>query len=186
MMAASSFVGGALVGDAGVGGVFAEGCCQGVEVVSLVAEDLTEVFAEGELVELFGLADAATIVADRLLFVVEVEAEHLISLFAGLDFLRGDGRHAAEVVDPEAELEGVRELFMSVLFELAGDVHIGCAFEHLRVVHVADDGLELALQILVEEVDELLFREGAGGGCFAGLVYCHDRDVSLSRLTTAR
>ncbi len=76
-----------LVGDAGVGGVFAEGRGEGVEVVGLVAEDLAEVFAEGEFVELVDLLDAAAVVADGLFFVLEVEAELVFGLVAGLDGL---------------------------------------------------------------------------------------------------
>ncbi len=155
-------LGGTLVGDAGVGGVFAEGGGEGVEVVLLVAEDLAEVFAEGELVELVGLADAAAVVADGFLLVFEVEAEHVFGLFAGLDGLGGDGGAAAEEVDPVAELEGVVELLPGVDFELAGDVHVGGAFEDLGVVDVGDDGLELALEVFVEEVDELGFGDGGG------------------------
>ena len=112
-------------------------------------------FAEGELVELVGLLDAAAVVADGLDFVVEVEAEHVFGLLAGLDGLGGDGGHAAEVVDLVGEDEGVGELFGGVDGELGGDVHVGRALEDLRVVDVGDDGLELALEVFVEEVDEL-------------------------------
>ena len=149
-----------LVGDARVWGVFAEGGGQGVEVVLLVAEDFAEVFAEGELVEGVDLADAAAVVADGFLLVFEVEAEHVCGLVAGLDGLRGYGRGATEEIDPVAELEGVAELFLGVDFELAGDVHVGRALETLGVVDVGDDGLEFALEIFVEEIDELFFGEG--------------------------
>ena len=147
-------------------------------MVLLVAEDLAEVFAEGELVELVGLADAAAVVADGLLLVFEVEAEHVFGLFAGLDGLGGDGGVAAEEVDPVAELEGVVELLPGVDFELAGDVHVGGALEDLGVVDVGDDGLELALEVLVEEVDELGF--GDGGGLWFWLGFCHGARGSLS------
>jgi hypothetical protein len=150
----------AVVGDAGVGGVFAEGGGQGVEVVLLVAEDFAEVFAEGEFVEGVDLADAAAVVADGFFLVFQVEAEHVFSLVAGLDGLGGDRRVAAEDVDPIAEFEGVGELFLGVDFEFAGDVHVGRALEDLRVVDVGDDGLEFALEILVEEIDELFLGEG--------------------------
>ena len=129
-------------------------------MVLLVAEDLAEVFAEGELVELVDLLDAAAVVADGLLLVFEVEAEHVGGLVAGLYGLSGYGGGASEEVDPVAELEGVAELFLGVDFEFAGDVHVGRAFEDLRVVDVGDDGLELALEVFVEEVDELLTGHG--------------------------
>jgi hypothetical protein len=164
-----------LVGDAGVGGVFPEGGGEGVEVVLLVAEDLAEIFAEGELVELVGLADAAAVVADGFLLVFEIEAEHLGGLLAGLDGLVGYGRHSSEVVDPVAELEGVVELLLGMDFELAGDVHVSRSLEDLGVVDVGDDGLEFALEILVEEVGELL----AGDGLVFALV-CHESGGSLS------
>ena len=133
-------------------------------MVLLLEEYLAEVLAEGELVELVGLLDSATVVADGFDFVVEVEAKHFLGLFAGLDGLGGDGGHAAEVVDLVGEDEGVGELFLGVDLELAGDVHVSRAFEHLGVVDVGDDGLKLALQVFVEEIDDLLAGDGLGVG----------------------
>ena len=103
---------------------------------------------------------AAAVVADGFLLVFEVEAKHVGGLVAGLDGLGGYGRGASEEIDPVAELEGVAELFLGVDFEFAGDVHVGRAFEALGVVDVGDDGLEFALEIFVEEIDELFFGEG--------------------------
>jgi len=137
-------------------------------VVLLVAEDFAEVFAEGELVEGVDLADATAVVADGFLLVLEVEAEHVFGLLAGLDGLGGDGGVAAEDVNPIAELEGVGELFLGVDFEFAGDVHVGRALEDLGVVDVGDDGLEFALEVFVEEIDELFLGEG-------GVFRRHDR-----------
>ena len=150
-----------LVGDAGVRGVYSEGAGEGVEVILLLTEDVAEVFAEGELVELVGLLDAAAIVADGLLLVFEVEAEHVFGLFAGLDGLVGDGGHAAEEIDIEAEFESVFELFLGMDFELFGDIHVGGAGEDLGVVDVGDDGLELALQVFVEKGGDLLAGDGS-------------------------
>ncbi len=70
-----------LVGDAGVGWVDAEGGGESDEVVLLLHEDLADGFADGELVELVALLDAAAVVGDGLLFVFEVEAEHVFVLF---------------------------------------------------------------------------------------------------------
>jgi hypothetical protein len=141
-------------------------------VVLLVAEDLAEIFAEGELVEFFGLADAAAVVADGLLLVFEVEAEHVGGLVAGLDGLVGDGRHSSEEIDPVAELEGVIEFLLGVDFELAGDVHVGRSLEDLRIIDVGDDGLEFALEILVEKIDELFAGDGVIVLLFC-LWFCH-------------
>jgi hypothetical protein len=149
-----------LVGDAGVGGIDAEGGGEGGEVVLLLEEDVAELLAEGELVELVGLLDAAAVVADGLDFVGEVEAEHVFGLLAGLDGLGGDGGHAAEVVDLVGEDEGVGELFGGVDGELGGDVHVGRALEDLGVVDVGDDSLEFALEIFVEEINEFLAGDG--------------------------
>ena len=68
--------------------------------------------------------------------------------------------HAAEVVDLIGDGEGVGELFVGVDCELVGDVHVGRSLEDLRVVDVGDDGLVLAGEVFVEEVDELLAGEG--------------------------
>jgi hypothetical protein len=39
--------------------------------------------------------------------------------------------------------------------ELISDVHVGRAFEDLGVIYVGDDGLILAGEVFVEELDEL-------------------------------
>jgi hypothetical protein len=44
--------------------------------------------------------------------------------------------------------------------ELGGDVHVGRSLEDLGVVDVGDDGLKLAGEVFVEEVDELLASGG--------------------------
>jgi hypothetical protein len=170
------------VGDAWVGSVFAEGGREGVEMILLLAEDLAEVFAEGELVEQVRLLDAAAIVADGLFLVFEIEAQHVFGLVAGLDGLVGDGGHAAEKIDPVAELERVAELFLGVDFELIGDVHVSRSFEDLRVVDVGDDGLKLALEIFVEEIDHLLACEVL---LRIFVLVCHVEHVSLSDLFIA-
>ena len=143
-------------------------------MVGFVAEDLAEVFAEGELVEGVGLLDAAAVVADGLFLVFEIETQHVGRFFAGLYCLGGDGWLAAEEIDPVAELESVRELFLGVDFELTGDVHVGRALEYLRVVHVGDDRLELALQIFVEEVDQFLLGDRGGRGRFGRNFFRHN------------
>ncbi len=67
------------------------------------------------------------------------------------------------------EGDGVGELFGGVDGELVGDVHVLRAFEDLRVVDVGDDGLVLAGEVFVEEVDEFFAGEGGGWcGCFCG------------------
>jgi hypothetical protein len=142
-------------------------------VVLLLEEDLSEMLAKGELIELVGLADAAAVVANGFALVVEVEAEHVLGLLAGLDGFGGDGGHAAEVVDLVGEDEGVGKLFLGMDLKLAGDVHVSRTFEDLGVVDVGDDGLEFALQVLVELVNQLLAGDG-----FA--VFRHDGDLSLS------
>ena len=102
--------------------------------------------------------------ADGLLLVFEVEAEHVLGLLGCLDGLGGDGGHAAEVVDVVGDGEGVGELFGGVDGELVGDVHVRRAFEDLRVVDVGDDGLVFAGEIFVEEVDEFFAGDGGCGG----------------------
>ena len=105
-------------------------------MVLLLEEYLAEMLAEGELIELVGLADAAAVVANGFDFVVEVEAKHVLSFFAGFDCLGGDGGHAAQVVDLVGEDESVGELFPGMDLKLAGDVHVLRAFEDLGVVDV--------------------------------------------------
>ena len=80
-----------LVGDAGVGWIYAEGCGERDEVVLLLHEYLADGLAEGEFVELVALLDAAAIVGDGLSFVFEIEAEHVFGFLGCLDQLWGDG-----------------------------------------------------------------------------------------------
>ena len=149
-----------LVGDAGVGWVDAEGGGERDEVVLLLHEDLANGLAESELVEFVALLDAAAILGDGFLLIFEIEPEHVFGLLGGFDRLRGDGGHAAEIVDVVGDGEGVGQLFGGVDGELVGDVHILRAFEDLGVVDVGNDGLIFASEVFIEELDELFPGDG--------------------------
>ena len=86
-----------------VGDVFAEGGGEVDLVILFLDKDLADLFGHGEFAEGFALAYALAIVADGLVFVVEVEAEHLLGVVGGFDWLRSDGGHFAEVVDLAGE-----------------------------------------------------------------------------------
>src|ERR1700722_7958465 len=85
----------ALAGLAHVGDVFAEGGGEVDLVVLFLDEDLADLFGHGEFAEGFALADAVAVVADGFVFVVEIEAEHLLGVFGGFYGLGNDGGHFA-------------------------------------------------------------------------------------------
>jgi len=69
----------------------------------------------------------------------------------------------------------VGELLLGVDLEFAGDVHVGRALEDLGIIDVGDNGLEFALEIFVEEIDEFFF-----GDLGVFLLSWHERALSLS------
>src|ERR1700752_2189113 len=87
------------VGDSGIRRIDSECGGECDEVVLLLNDDVAEAFGYGELVEFVGLLDAAAVVTDGFLLVFEIEAEHFLGFFGGLDGLGSDGGHSAEIVD---------------------------------------------------------------------------------------
>jgi hypothetical protein len=51
-------------------------------------------------------------------------------------------------------LERMVQLLFGMNRELIRDIHVSGALEHLRIVHVGDDRLILAREILVQRFDE--------------------------------
>src|SRR5512135_570664 len=90
---------GPLLGLGHVGHLDAQGGRQVDLVLLLVDQDRADVLGHGVLAERLALADALAVVADRLVLVIEVEAEHVLGLFRLLDRLGRDAWHPAQVVD---------------------------------------------------------------------------------------
>jgi hypothetical protein len=82
-------------------------------------------FAEG-----FALADAVAIVADGFVFVVQIETQHLPSVFRRFYLLWSDRRHFAQVIDLTGERERVLQFLSGVQLQLVRDAHVLGAYEH--------------------------------------------------------
>ena len=120
-------------------------------MVLLLHQDLANLFSHRVFSERFTLRDAIAVITNGLIFIVEIEAEHVSRVFRCADRLRTDHRHFAEVIDLARENQGMIELLLGVDFELGGDVHVFRALEHLGINDVRDDGLIFAGQIFVQQ-----------------------------------
>ena len=106
------------------------------------------------------LLHALAIVADGVVLVVEVGAQHALGILGQHHRQRLGCRHTAQVIDVLGDRQGVLQLLARVHFQLLGNAHVFRALEGLRVDHVRDDRLILARQILVQQADELFAGHG--------------------------
>ncbi len=109
------------------------------------------------------LANPLPVIADGLILVVQVEAEHLFRLLRGLDRLGNHHRHAAHVVDLVGKNDGVLQFFVGMHLQLRRDVHVGSALQHLGIVHISNNGLVFPGQIFIEQGDQFFAGDF---GCF--------------------
>src|ERR1017187_4890021 len=128
-------------------------------MVLLLHQDLANLFRHRVLPERFALPDAIAVIADGLVLIVEIEAEHLLRVFRRAHRLGSHRRHLAEIVDLTRDGQGMIEFLLGVDFQLGGDVHVLRASEHLRIDHVANDGLIFAGQIFVEQFRQTVARD---------------------------
>ena len=68
-------------------------------VILFLHENVANLLGQGVLAQRVALADAFPIIEDRLVFVVQIEAQHFFRLLRRLDGLGRHLRHAAQVVD---------------------------------------------------------------------------------------
>src|SRR5262245_4295349 len=101
--------------------LFTQSSCQIDLMVLLLDEDLSNLLRHRVFAERFALADAIAIVANRLVFIVEVEPEHLLRIPRCAYRLRRDGRHLAEIVDLPRDDQRVIQFLFRIEFELRGD-----------------------------------------------------------------
>ena len=69
---------------------------------------------QGIFAERFALPDAHAVIADGLVFIVEIEPEHLLGIFRRAHRLGRNGRHFAEIVDLPRDDQGMIELLLGV------------------------------------------------------------------------
>src|SRR5262245_5638459 len=130
--------------SADIRNLFTERSCQIDLMVLLLDEDLSNLLRHRVFAERFALADAIAIVANRLVFIVEVEPEHRIRILRCAYRLRRDGRHLAEIVDLPRDDQRVIQFLLRMEFELRSDIGIRCARKYLRIHDVRDDRLVFA------------------------------------------
>ena len=125
--------------------------------------------ANGIFAQLLALLDTNPIITNRIVFVVQIELQHILGFFRGFYGLRRDSRHSAQVVDLVRKRNRVLQFLGGVHRQFVGDRHVLGTFEHLRIHYVRNDRLVLALQILVKQLDEFFARH---------LCFCFSHDMS--------
>src|SRR5262245_21171412 len=116
----------------------------------LLDDDLPKVFRDGVFAQGLALPHALAVVADRFVFIVQIEAKHILGFFGDFHGLRRDRWHPTEIVDLFGNDQGVGEFFPGVDLKLFGDLHVFRALEHLRIDDVRDDRLIFARKIVVQ------------------------------------
>ena len=96
-------------------------------------------------------------------YLFQIKAEHFLCLFRSPDWLGGDGRHFAQIVDLPRNDQGVLQLLLGVQFELCGDAHELSSLQHLGIHHVRDDGLVFAREVFIQQLCQMI----AGNVLFA-------------------
>src|SRR3984957_21008674 len=64
-------------------------------VILLLHQDFADLLSHGEFAERLALPDTVAVIANGFVFVVEIEPQHVLGIFRGLDRLRRNGRHRA-------------------------------------------------------------------------------------------
>src|ERR1700758_4170233 len=102
-------------------------------MVLLLYKYLANLFRHRIFSQRFTLPDAIAVIANGVVFILKIVAEHVFRIFRRPYRLGSDRRHFAEIVDLPRDYEGMIELLLGVNFELGGDVHILGATEHLGI-----------------------------------------------------
>jgi len=121
-------------------------------MILLLHKDLANLFRHRVFAERFALPDAIAVIANGLIFIVEIIPQHVFRIFRCAYRLGSDHWHFAEIVDLPREYQGMIELLLGVDFELGGDVHVLGTAEHLGIDHVGDDGLIFAGKVFVQQI----------------------------------
>src|SRR5204863_5843779 len=110
--------------------LFAERSGQIDLMVLLLYQDLPDLLRHREFSKSFALSDAIAVVANGVVFILQIKAEHLLRIFRGTYWLGSNRWHLPQIIDLPRDGEGVVELLLGVDLELAGDVHVFGTFEH--------------------------------------------------------
>src|SRR3954469_20221280 len=125
-------------------------------MVLLLHEDLANLFRHREFSQIFALSDSIAVIANGFVFILEIEAQHLLWIFRGAYWLGRNRWHLPEIIDLPREDQGVVELLLGVDLELAGYAHILRSAEDLGIDHVTDDRLILASKVFIQQLGEAI------------------------------
>jgi hypothetical protein len=100
-------------------------------MVLLLHKDLANLFRHRKFPKRFALPDAIAIVTNGVVFIFEIEPQHLFRVCRRADRFGSNRWHFTEVIDLPRDDQGMVELLLGVEFELRGDVHVLGAGEHL-------------------------------------------------------
>ena len=84
-------------------------------MILLVHENLADLFGHRVLSQLFALANAVAIIADRIILVLQIETEQLTRIFRSLHGLRIYGGHCAQIIDLPGNDQRVLQLLLRVI-----------------------------------------------------------------------
>src|SRR5215472_15940372 len=110
-------------------------------MVLLLYKDLANLLRHREFSQHFTLPDPIAVIANRFVFVLEIEAEHLFRIFRGAYRLGSNRWHFPEIINLPRDNQGVVKLLLGMDLELVGDVHVLGTAEDLGIDYVANDRL---------------------------------------------
>ncbi len=87
-------------------------------MVLLLHEDLPNLFRHREFSKSFALPDAIAIIPNGVVFIFEIEPQHLFRIFRRAYRLGSNRWHFAEVINLPRDDQGMVELLLGVDFEL--------------------------------------------------------------------
>ena len=102
-------------------------------MILFLHKDLANLFRHCVFSKRFTLPDAIAVIANGLVFIIEIIPEHVFRIFRCAYRLGCYYWHFAEIVDLPRENQGMIELLLGVDFELGGNIHVLGAGEHLGI-----------------------------------------------------
>src|ERR1700694_1384444 len=93
-------------------------------MVLLLHKDLANLFRHRKFSKRFALPNAIAIVTNGVVFIFEIESQHLFRVCRRADRLWSNRWHFTEVVDLSRDDQRMVEFLPGVDFELRGDVHV--------------------------------------------------------------
>ena len=110
-------------------------------VILFIHQNLPDLLGHGKPTQSFTLSNPVPVVANGLIFVFQIEAQHLVGIVGGLHRFGLYRGHFAQIVDLARDDQCVVQFLFGMNGQLIGYVHIFGALQDLGINHVGDDGL---------------------------------------------